>query len=132
MKQKTKYKIVELSIILLPFLFMAMISSYHAFGEQTANWKAVWACAHHLLIIGMSLLIGYLLADKLMKFVFYWTIPVYFGFKCLYYLTCYLNIFILKPAIWDAIWNLILILLMFLLSIILIYKLYGLGKKRLG
>lgn len=131
MKLKNKYKFVELSIILMPFLFMSLISAYHAFGEKTQAWKAVWACSHHLLIIGMSMLIGYLLFDKVIKFVFFWVIPAYFSFKCIYYVLCYLNIYIFSPSLWGKVWNLMLIFLLFIFSIILMYRNYGMGKKRL-
>lgn len=117
---------VELIFMLVPILFILLISVYHAFGEQNNFWNCYWMTIHHLGMISFAWMIGvYFPIISVRKIMYYLIIP-YFALKIIYNLARYSGF--IGSNEWIAyVWGLICIILIIVCSILLWNRLRKIG-----
>jgi len=118
MKRKVDW--IELFILVMPILFLSIISVWHAFGVNGVQpWKAIYFLSNHLFIIYLATIIYFTVGiPELQKIMKYLVIP-YFYFKIVYQLLIWFKVNIGSEKLWEHIWSIILIIVLLIGSILL-------------
>lgn len=108
--------------VVLPFLFIGGISTYHALGNPTGSWSSVWVISENMLLLSISKLVVILSYEGYVKKIFKYIFTPYFILKCVYHICCYLQIYIVSRQVWKEIWIIVLILTFIIGGIIILKR----------
>jgi hypothetical protein len=127
MKSK-KIDWLELVIVILPILFIAIISFWHAFGIKGVQpWSAVYFLSNHLFIIYLAAIIYFTTGSvELQNIMKYLVIP-YFSVKIVYQLLIWIDVNIGSGELWEWIWGIIFVIVLLIGAIMLWSKLRKIG-----
>jgi hypothetical protein len=111
---------IENLILILPVIFLAIISVWHAFGKIGVQpWSAIYFLSNHLFVIYLASIIyftvGIIELQKIMKFL---VIP-YFVLKIIYQILIWVGVYMGSEKLWEHIWSLILVFIIFFAAILL-------------
>lgn len=132
-RKRENIDLVELFGIVLPFLFIIIIGIYHIKGNPNGKWSTVQVLSENMQSLSMVGLIILLSYSGVIRSIYKYIFAPYFIIKCIYHISCYLQIYIVSPKIWEIIWITILLSSFIVGLIIIRRKMYGgLVKKRMG
>lgn len=121
-----KDKIILMVMLIIPIIFVAMISVWHAFGVNGVQpWRAIYFLSNHLLVVYLSVIVYYTVGIvELQKIMKYLIIP-YFSAKIIYQLLIWGGVNIGGGKLWEFIWGMVFVLVLTIGAIILWKSLRG-------
>lgn len=118
--RKNKIDWIELTITILPILFIFTISIWHAFGIKGKQpWMAIYFLSNHLFVIYLALIVYFSCSFTLLRKLVKYVIIPYFTFKIIYQICIWINLNIGTNLFWEYVWGLVSIVILIIGSIIL-------------
>jgi len=102
-----KKKKIEGVIITMILLIIVVFAFYHISTEITLGLsREIWHCIWYFSDTALMIIICYLISLKytgVIKRLFSWPLMLYFAFRGIYYLCCYLNLYLFNIWLWNGI-----------------------------